>query len=160
MNLCFTRVKLEKDQNHQIEVSQVMNWSTPLRRAHQDTWNRVLVHLNWSLTTKLRLPKDCKWASRAVQSNLGISPLSGLRFQWSRTLWKANEEIYQPTKRVAHLALSWTGCPTCKADRPALGPPVSTLRPTASNRPLWRISTIVSSRFNPRAVVYPTRLYK
>jgi hypothetical protein len=31
---------------------------------------------------------------------------------------------------------------------------------TASNRPLRRISTIISSRFDPRAAVHPTGLYK
>jgi hypothetical protein len=60
--------------------------------------------------TKLRLPEDCKWASRAVQSNLGISPSSGLHFQWSRTLWKANEEI---------LAHQKSGPPSIKLGRPA-----------------------------------------
>jgi hypothetical protein len=47
-----------------IETHEIEFWFTQIR-----------VH-----TIKLRLPEDCKWASIAVQSKLGISPSSRLRF--------------------------------------------------------------------------------
>jgi hypothetical protein len=67
VNLCFTGVKLEKDQNHQVEVFQVMNWSIPLWRARRDTWNRVLVHPNWS-------PDDKVTPSGRLQMGFQSSP--------------------------------------------------------------------------------------
>jgi hypothetical protein len=52
-----------------------------------------------------------------------------------------------------------TGLP-CGAGRPRWGPPVIHLHVMASNQPLWHILTIVSSRFDPRAMVHPTGVYK
>jgi len=43
--------------------------------------------------TKLRLPKDCKWASKAVQSKLGIFPSSGLHFSDPRLFGKLKRDL-------------------------------------------------------------------
>jgi hypothetical protein len=37
---------------HQIKVSQMMNWSAPLRRARRDDWNRYIISYIWSLESR------------------------------------------------------------------------------------------------------------
>jgi hypothetical protein len=50
--------------------------------------------------------------------------------------------------------------PTCQASQPGPTWKWPLLSLTASNRPLQHISTIVSGRFDPKATVHPTGLYK
>jgi hypothetical protein len=50
--------------------------------------------------------------------------------------------------------------PTCQAGWPRPTSKWDQLRVTASNRPLWCISTTVLSQFDLRATVHPTGLYK
>ena len=48
MKLCFAGAKPEKDQNDQIEVSQMVKWSGPLCRARRDDQNGHMVCNIWS----------------------------------------------------------------------------------------------------------------
>jgi hypothetical protein len=153
VNLCFARVKPEKDQNHQIEVPQMMKWCEPLHRARRDTWNGVLVHPIGVRTTRLRFPEDCEWASGAVRSKTVAQDTYELRLGWSRMHWNANEEIYQPTKYEPIWAQGEGGRPVGPTCRPPL-------RRSVSHHHSGPISIVDQGRFDPRATVHPPRLYK
>jgi hypothetical protein len=76
----------------------------------------------------------------------------------SRNSAKINEKVLEDTRRHGNEAKARRL--TSGAGQPRPTSKWDQLRVTASNRPLRRISTIVSSRFDPRAAVHPTGLYK
>jgi hypothetical protein len=115
-----------------IKVSQMMNWSAPLRRARQDDRNRYIICYIWS-------PE-------------------------SRDINSAPKPSWEESRRHEKVCHRRWGPPIIGAGRPAppqvnrpMGPPISHHLRTSV---LHRLRVCIWSRFDPRALVHPTNLYK
>jgi hypothetical protein len=121
---------------HWIKVSPMMNWSAPLRRARRDDRNGYIICYIWS------------------PESSDINSASKPGWEESRRHEKACHRRWGPPA----IGAGWPTPP--QVGRP-VGPPISHhLRMSVLRRLRVCISTLDWSRFDPRALVHPTSLYK